>query len=113
MSLAEQYFGLEGKIRLAAGMAGYALGTPTDEILARGRGSAEAAFARQVAMYLCYTAFELPLTRIAIAFGRDRSTVSHACHAIEDRRDEPQFDTWIGALEAAVRDAPSPEEQWA
>ena len=50
-------------------------------------------------MYLCHTAFERSLARVAIAFGRDRSTVAHACHAIEDRREDPHFDDWIDALE--------------
>lgn len=92
--------------RLAAGMASFALDVPLDEILKDTRGAQDAAFARQVAMYLCHVAFELSLSRVAIAFGRDRSTVAHACHAIEDRRDEPMFDGWIGALETALRDAP-------
>lgn len=94
--------------QLAASVASYALGTPENLILDRARGSAEAAFARQVAMYLCHVGFELSLARVAAAFGRDRSTVAHACHAIEERRDEPQFDLWIGALEAMLLSAPHP-----
>src|SRR5690242_4444299 len=94
--------------RLAAGVASYALGVAQDEILDQTRGSAEAAFARQVAMYLCHVAFELSLSRVAVAFQRDRSTVAHACHMIEDRRDNDTFDAWIDALEAMLRDAPAP-----
>jgi hypothetical protein len=94
--------------RLSAGAAGYALGVSEDQIVDGGRGSAEVAFARQVAMYLCHTGFELSLARVATAFDRDRSTVAHACHMIEDRRDEPHFDLWIGALEAMLREAPAP-----
>jgi len=93
---------------LSAGVAAYALGVPEREILEGARGSAEISFARQVAMYLCHTGFELSLARVASAFDRDRSTVAHACHLIEDRRDEAQFDLWIGALEAMLRDAPAP-----
>lgn len=93
---------------LAAGLASYALGVPQAEIIGDRRGSAEAAWARQVAMYLCHVAFELSLARVAAAFGRDRSTVAHACHTIEDRRDDDEFDAWIAALEAALRDAPEP-----
>lgn len=93
---------------LAASVAGYALGVPRDQILDRRRGSAEAAFARQVAMYLCHMAFELSLAHVAGAFGRDRSTAGHACHTIEDRRDDPRFDDWIAALEAMLREAPAP-----
>jgi len=94
--------------RLAAGVASYGLGASQADILNGGRGSAEAAFARQVAMYLCHVAFELSLARVAAAFGRDRSTVAHACHIIEDRRDEAQFDRWIATLEAMLREAPAP-----
>lgn len=93
---------------LAAGVAAYALGVSRDEIIDDPRGSAAIAFARQVAMYLCHVGFELSLARVAAAFGRDRSTVAHACHMIEDRRDETQFDLWISALEAMLRDAPTP-----
>ncbi len=92
--------------RLAGGVAGYALGVPLDEITQRTRGSKQAAFARQVAMYLCHVGFELSLAKVASAFGRDRSTVAHACHQIEDRRDDREFDRWIASLEAAVRGAP-------
>ncbi|MFT3726300.1 MAG: helix-turn-helix domain-containing protein [Terricaulis sp.] len=94
--------------RLSAGVAGYALGVDEADIMDTSRGSAQAAFARQVAMYLCHTAFELSLSRVATSFDRDRSTVAHACHLIEDRRDEPQFELWIDALEAMLRNAPPP-----
>ncbi|MEQ1493484.1 MAG: hypothetical protein ABL932_23355 [Terricaulis sp.] len=46
--------------------------------------------------------------RVASAFGRDRSTVAQACHTIEDRRDEAQFDLWMNALEQMLRAAPAP-----
>lgn len=91
---------------LAAGVASFALGVPRHRILEDRRGGAQVAFARQVAMYLCYTAFELSLARVAAAFGRDRSTVAHACHAIEDRREQAQFDLWIAGLETMLRQAP-------
>jgi chromosomal replication initiation ATPase DnaA len=94
------------KSRLSAGIVGYALGVPSESIFSHGKISSEARYARQLAMYLCYTAFGLSLTRIAMAFGRDRSTVSYACHRVEDRRDEPQFDRWIESLEAMARQAP-------
>ncbi len=93
---------------LAASIASYAVGVPQQDIVDDARGSMNTAFARQVAMYLCHVGFELSLARVAAAFGRDRSTVAHACHAIEDRRDEGQFDLWIGALEAMMRTTPLP-----
>lgn len=93
---------------LAASIASYAVGVPQQDIVDDVRGRANTAFARQVAMYLCHVGVELSLARVAAAFGRDRSTVAHACHAIEDRRDEGQFDLWIGALEAMMRKTPLP-----
>lgn len=91
---------------LAANVVSYALGISAATIVDDGRGSPQAAFARQLAMYLCHVAFELSLARVAVAFGRDRSTVAHACHAIEDRRDDDHFDLWVNALEAMMRAAP-------
>ena len=96
----------ESAARLAAGVASYALGIRQDEILSEARGAVATAFARQVAMYLCHAGFELSLARVAVAFGRDRSTVSHACHLVEDRREEPLFDLWIGSLEAMLSEPP-------
>jgi chromosomal replication initiation ATPase DnaA len=101
------------KARLSADIVGYSLRSLATDILAEGRGASDAVFARQVAMYLCYTAFELSLARVAAAFERDRSTVSYACHRIEDRRDEPAFDQWIESLEAMVRKAPAETEAMA
>ena len=93
---------------LSANVVGYALGVSSDSIVDQGRGCSKTAYARQLAMYLCHISFELSLTRVAVAFGRDRSTVAHACHAVEDRRDEAQFDLWISSLEASLRAAPAP-----
>lgn len=94
--------------RLAAEVASYALNVPQAEIIEKGRGSSAAAFARQVAMYLCHVAFQWSISRTGIAFERDRSTVAHACHAIEDRRDDEYFDSWIASLEMMLREAPPP-----
>jgi chromosomal replication initiation ATPase DnaA len=92
---------------LAANVVSYALGVRADAIVDDARGCSQTAYARQLAMYLCHVAFELSLSRVASAFGRDRSTVAHACHAIEDRRDDDQFDHWIASLEAMMRAAPT------
>jgi chromosomal replication initiation ATPase DnaA len=94
--------------RLAKGVAAYVLGVCEDRVDAPTRGSADAALARQIAMYLAHVAFEMSLQRVATAFDRDRSTVSHACHVIEDRRDDPAFDALIDALEETLRTAPQP-----
>jgi len=73
MTMSESRLEDAAAARLAAGVASYALGVPQDEIMRGKRGCAEAAFARQVAMYLCHVGFEFSLARVAAAFGRDRS----------------------------------------
>lgn len=93
--------------QLSAAVTSFALSVEAEEIFGDLRGSADVALARQAAMYLCHVAFELSLTRVAAAFGRDRSTVAHACHVIEDRRDDPAFEHWIGALELVLRETPT------
>jgi hypothetical protein len=57
-------------------------------------------------MYLTHIAFEMSLGRVAAAFGRDRSTVAHACHLMEERRDDCEIDAWLDALEIALKGAP-------
>lgn len=92
---------------LAVAVVAYACGVEVELIGGGSRGAAPVAFARQLSMYLTHVAFEISLSRVAIAFGRDRSTVGHACHLIEDRRDDPEFDDWICKLEGMLREAPA------
>ena len=66
------------------------------------RGSPRAAFARQVAMYLAHVVCGLSLTEVGALFARDRTTVSHACSVVEDRRDDPELDGRLEHLERAV-----------
>ena len=61
-----------------------------------------AAFARQIAMYLAHVGFGLSMAEVGKAFGRDRTTVVHACHLIEDRRDDVRFDQMLDHLEQAA-----------
>jgi len=92
---------------LAMALAGYALDVPLAAIADADRSTA-AAFARNLAMYLAHVAFGMSFGRAARAFGRDRSTISHACRLIEDRREDPRFDRWLEALERTVAAAPAP-----
>lgn len=66
------------------------------------RGIARVALARQVAMYLAHVGCGLSLTAAGSLFGRDRTTVAHACLIVEDRRDHPMFDRALDLLEWAV-----------
>ncbi len=47
----------------------------------------------------------LTMSEVGRAFGRDRSTVNHACHLIEDMREELEFDRIIQTIENIVRTA--------
>ena len=67
------------------------------------RGRRPVAEARQVAMYLAHVACGLTLTRVGAIFGRDRTTVAHACKRVEDRREDPDFDNAIDLLERTIR----------
>jgi chromosomal replication initiation ATPase DnaA len=53
-------------------------------------------------MYLAHVVFGLSYTRVGICFGRDRTTVRHACALIEDRRDDPALELALAALEAGL-----------
>jgi chromosomal replication initiation ATPase DnaA len=84
-----------------------ATGIDVMRIRAPTRSSAEAARARQIAMYLAHVGFSWPMARVGAAFGRDRTTASHACHRVEDLRDHPEFDAALEDLEAWIRAAPA------
>lgn len=66
------------------------------------RGSSEISRARQTAMYLLHTSLSMPYGTVARLFGRDRTTVAHACRTIEDLRDVPASDDEIVKLEGIL-----------
>lgn len=74
-------------------------GVPKSLLLHKSRCRAEAAHARQVAMYLMHVALGESLTSVGAAFSRDRTTVSYACALIEDMRDDTEFDAKMDRLE--------------
>ena len=90
---------------LAEAVISQIYGIPVQELRARTRRGARVAFARQVAMYLVHVVYGLSLTEVAEAFGRDRTTVSHACHLVEDMRDNPVFDRQLSQMELVLREA--------
>ena len=71
------------------------------ELRAATRRRARTAFARQAAMYLAHVALGLSFSEIGRTFGRDRTTAAHACHVVEDRRDDPRVDALLSRLECA------------
>jgi hypothetical protein len=75
------------------------------------RGSPAQATARQLAMYLTHVGFGMSLQRTAAAFGRDRSTIAHACHKIEDTRDSDTLDLLLEKLETCLAGLPAPDPE--
>ncbi|MGE5535835.1 MAG: helix-turn-helix domain-containing protein [Acidobacteriota bacterium] len=76
-----------------------ALAVPLRELLAPTRRSPLAAFARQTSIYLAHVVLGWNYTELGRLFGRDRTTVAHACHVIEERRDDPAVETLLQSLE--------------
>lgn len=70
-----------------------------ERILRRRHSRRAAAHIRQIAMYVCHVALQISLADIGAAFGRDRTTVGHACNVVEDRRDDRAFDDFVATVE--------------
>ncbi len=87
-----------------------ALGVGLEQIFAAGRCSASVARARQIAMYLMHVELGRPYAEVGRSFGRDRTTVSHACMQIEDLREDAAFDAGIDRIEQAIRQMRAGEE---
>ncbi|UIJ70657.1 helix-turn-helix domain-containing protein [Aurantimonas sp. HBX-1] len=101
--------------RLAREIASAFFAIPVTDIARPSRAVAPVCEARHVAMYLAHVVFQVSLSGIAEAFGRDRTSVAHAVRRIEDRRDDAAFDTMLTRLETlahAVKTAlePAPDE---
>lgn len=86
---------IEKTVALAYELPEASLRSPT-------RGHQQVARARQTAMYLTRTVCQYTLSQTGEIFDRDRTTVSHACGLIEQRRDDPSFNEGIELLESIV-----------
>ena len=78
-------------------------------LLHRSRCTADVAEARMLAMYLVHVVLGRSYSEVGHHFGRDRTTVAHACARIEDLRDRYSFDAEVAALEAEIG-AAAPQE---
>ena len=94
--------GFDGACRFIETLVAGALGIGLAELRAENRGRASAAFARQTAMYLAHVHFGLSLSQVGRNFGRDRTTVAHACARVEDSRDDPKVERILACLEVAL-----------
>lgn len=81
-----------------------AFGVPHAELIVRDRRDANLSAARQASIYLAHVVGQLTLNEAAACFQRDRSTISHACINVEDRRDSPVFDLQMDYMEKRLRE---------
>lgn len=93
--------GPERVFRHVIGCVARDFGVAAEILAAPTRGAPRVALARQVAMYLLHVDYALSCETIGRMFGRDRTTVSHACRVIEDSRDDVWLDCRLVALELA------------
>lgn len=70
-----------------------------------GRSSLSVSRVRQIAMYVAHVALGFSMRDVGQGFGRDRTTVLHACHQIEDMRDDEEFDSIVAMVERVVNAA--------
>lgn len=57
---------------------------------------------RQIAIYLSHVVLSVPYRTVATAFGRDRTTIVHACAVVEDRRDDTGYDRFVERCERCI-----------
>jgi chromosomal replication initiation ATPase DnaA len=86
-------------------IAGAVYCVPTRELRATARSTQEIARIRQIAMYVSHVVLGMSMTDVGKGYGRDRTTVLHACHLVEDLRDDCDFDALVQRLETVARAA--------
>lgn len=75
---------------------------PTRELRRPGRTSREIAQIRQIAMYVAHVVLRLTMKQVGVGFSRDRTTVLHACHMVEDMRDDDELERIVSHVERIV-----------
>jgi chromosomal replication initiation ATPase DnaA len=74
--------------------------TSMRDLLQGTRGVGNAALTRQIAMYLIHVLLSRPQEVVGVLFGRERTTVTHACATIEALRDDdPALDAELTGIE--------------
>lgn len=75
---------------------------PSKELRRPGRCTDDISRVRQIAMYVAHVVLGLSMAEVGRGFGRDRTTVMHACHTIEDLRDDEDADAVVVRMERVV-----------
>ncbi|WEK52540.1 MAG: helix-turn-helix domain-containing protein [Candidatus Kaistia colombiensis] len=97
----------DGTKRMLVSLVGSALAVDADRLCGAGRGTAQEAHARQVAVYIAHIALGLSYTEAGRLFGRDRTTAAHACRRVEEQRESERIDQFVDRLERAACHATS------
>lgn len=72
-------------------------------LIAKRKGGRKLSEHRHIVQYLCHIGFGLSYAEIAEKTNRHRASVAEACGAIEDRRDEQDFDRGLVYAETALQ----------
>lgn len=78
---------------------------PSKELRKAGRTVDSVSRVRQIAMYVAHVVLRLTQGEVGRGFSRDRTTVIHACHTIEDLRDDTEFDRVVSMVERIAQAA--------
>lgn len=85
----------EGMIDITAAL----FNIPSKALRSSGKTRSDVSRVRQIAMYVSHVGLGLTMKEVGRGFGRDRTTVIHACHLIEDMRDDSDFDRVVAMTE--------------
>ncbi len=88
----------DGVIDIASAL----FGVSGKELREPGRSVLSISRVRQIAMYVTHVELGISMKDVGEGFGRDRTTVLHACHQIEDLRDDVEFDGIVATMEKIV-----------
>ncbi|HEV7417320.1 MAG TPA: helix-turn-helix domain-containing protein [Tianweitania sediminis] len=82
------------------------------ELRQTGRSRLEVERVRQIAMYVAHTVLDMSMAEVGRGFGRDRTTVLHAVHLIEDLRDDAEFDAVLARTEHIAKTVMRGRKVW-
>ena len=84
-------------------LVAHALNIEQKKILVPKRSQKNITLARQITSYLMHVACQINISKTARLLKKDRATITHACHKIENQRDNPIFNYMIDHLEAVIK----------
>lgn len=90
--------------RLTEAAVAATFGVPLGALRTPRRRPADAAFARQVTMYLVHTVLGVNYGAVGRMLKIDPSTAKHGCRVVEGRRDDPAIDRLIEMLDVICRE---------